>query len=187
MRMKRKECSTPDCSSLSHSQGFCKRHYNRWRRHGDPLAGRTPDGEPEKYLNEVALTYDGDECLLWPYGRNSKGYGTIKIDGRTVSVHRITCEALNGPAPHELMHAAHLCGRGFSGCVTRRHLKWATAAENLNDKFLHGTALSRLVPGADLKIKDMRSGGASIRDIAEAFGVSKGSIESALKRISRAA
>lgn len=32
------ECQVPDCSSPVRSRGWCRTHYDRWKRHGDPLA-----------------------------------------------------------------------------------------------------------------------------------------------------
>ena len=34
------ECAVQGCSRLSYARGWCQPHYNRWRRNGDPLAGR---------------------------------------------------------------------------------------------------------------------------------------------------
>jgi|GEM_PF-1591443 len=31
-------CSIEDCSNLAKKRGWCRRHYDSWRRHGDPLA-----------------------------------------------------------------------------------------------------------------------------------------------------
>lgn len=33
-------CSIPDCSKPRFCRGWCEAHYLRWRRHGDPQAGR---------------------------------------------------------------------------------------------------------------------------------------------------
>lgn len=32
-------CSIPDCSRKHASRGWCGAHYERWKRHGDPLSG----------------------------------------------------------------------------------------------------------------------------------------------------
>lgn len=37
--MTSRACSVDDCDKPHHSRGWCKRHYVRWLRHGDPLAG----------------------------------------------------------------------------------------------------------------------------------------------------
>lgn len=31
-------CAIPDCGGSSHSRGWCKKHYTKWLRYGDPLA-----------------------------------------------------------------------------------------------------------------------------------------------------
>jgi len=31
-------CTIPGCQSAHHSRGWCQDHYDRWRRHGAPLA-----------------------------------------------------------------------------------------------------------------------------------------------------
>lgn len=32
------QCSIEDCSGVELARGWCVKHYNRWKRHGDPLA-----------------------------------------------------------------------------------------------------------------------------------------------------
>ncbi|MER8602818.1 hypothetical protein NKH48_03350 [Mesorhizobium sp. M1233] len=118
---------------------MCWAHYHRLRRYGDPLAGRTPDGEPERYLREVVLTYEGDECLTWPYGRSGNGYGKLRVNGRKHIVSRLACEHVHGPAPTPEHEAAHSCGKGHLACVTKGHLSWKTAAANQADRLIHGT------------------------------------------------
>jgi hypothetical protein len=51
------------CPSPIHSQGLCKKHYNRWKRHGDPLIVNKR-GRPK---SEVPCTAD-DDCEDPPVG-----------------------------------------------------------------------------------------------------------------------
>jgi hypothetical protein len=37
-------CSVEGCDRPVHQRGWCRAHYMRWWRHGDPLAGRGPAG-----------------------------------------------------------------------------------------------------------------------------------------------
>ena len=41
-------CTVPDCDRPVKARGWCQKHYERWRRFGDPLtlAGRGPRGDP---------------------------------------------------------------------------------------------------------------------------------------------
>jgi hypothetical protein len=37
-------CSIESCERKTYSRGWCRRHYDKWRNHGDPLAGWDGDG-----------------------------------------------------------------------------------------------------------------------------------------------
>lgn len=144
-------CSIPDCGKPEKVRGWCNAHYNRWRRHGDPLAGGTPSGEPGRFFRKVVLAYEGDSCFPWPYGKDRKGYGQLWVDGKTHLVSRLVCEETHGAPPTRAHQAAHSCGRGHLGCVTKRHLSWKTPAENQADRLVHGThSRGELVNGAKL-------------------------------------
>lgn len=135
---KQKICSIEGCGKPTRRREWCGIHYDRWRRNGDPLAGRTAPGEPERFLREVVLKYDGDDCLIWPYARSKTGYAHIRRDRVTYIVSRIICEETNGPPPTPEHHAAHNCGRGHEGCIAKSHLTWKTLIENNEDKYKHG-------------------------------------------------
>jgi hypothetical protein len=118
---------------------MCQKHYLRQKRYGDPLGGRTPNGEPERYFREVVMAYEGDECLLWPYAKNERGYAVLQRGNRAKRLQRLICEERHGPPPTRKHEAAHSCGRGEDGCVTKRHLDWKTSKENKADMLVHGT------------------------------------------------
>lgn len=132
-------CSIPDCGKPSRGLGYCGSHYMRLRKHGDPLGGGTTNGEPQRFLREVALKHQDQSCLFWPYGKSGKGYGKVWIDGRYALVHRYVCTVANGPAPTPEHEAAHSCGKGHDSCISPIHLSWKTPSENAADKFLHDT------------------------------------------------
>jgi hypothetical protein len=142
-------CSTPGCRIV---RGLCRKHYQRFRKHGsaDPSAlKRAPRadlaapmarrGAPWAFLQE-ALTYEGDECLLWPYGKNNTGYGQINYEGRPRLAHRlVVCLLTDTPLDYEL-HVAHAPGICHTpACINPRHLRWATVTANSHDKWIDGT------------------------------------------------
>ncbi len=132
-------CSIPDCGKPHNSKGLCKKHYARFSKYGDPLFTKvTPGGYIQDFFETVVCTYEGDECLMWPYSVTPGGYASFWHGGRTNSVHRVLCAKVHGPPPlHH--HAAHSCGNGHLGCVNKNHLSWKSVKENSKDKIVHGT------------------------------------------------
>ena len=139
----------------------------------------TAYGEAQSFFRETVLPFTGDECLIWPYVRGGAGYyGQLRRDGRMQHVHRLACEAIYGPPPTSKHEAAHNCGKGRTGCVNPRHVRWATPAENHADMAVHGTiayggrnCAAKLTESDVLKIRSLR-GKMFQREIAERFGVS---------------
>jgi hypothetical protein len=86
------------------------------------------------------VSHQSNECLWWPMGRDTRGYGQAAYMGKLYRAHRLMCEFVHGPAPTPEHHAAHNCGNGHQGCVNPRHLSWKTASENQMDRKAHGTA-----------------------------------------------
>lgn len=170
-------CSIPNCGKPHKAHGWCENHYYRWRRHGDPLG--MAKGKAQRFYREVVLTYEGDECLIWPFA-TSKGYGRMRRDGRMLTVSRVVCEEVNGPPPTPAHDAAHSCGRGHLACVTKRHLSWKTSAGNKADMLLHGTHNrgdhhygAKLT---DEQVREIRSSDEQGIELATRFHVSQGHI-----------
>jgi hypothetical protein len=134
-------CSIEDCGKLHFAKTFCSRHYRRFHNHGDPLLTKIrADGKIKKFYKDVVLPYEGDECIIWPFSRNENGYGIWKNPkGGTAIVSRSLCEEIHGPPEMETYQAAHSCGNGKQGCVTKRHIFWKTKSENEREKLEHGT------------------------------------------------
>lgn len=172
-------CSIDGCGKPTIARGWCSKHWTRWQRHGDPLAGGTPkDGSVRKYFFEVVVPFDGDECLIWPFARDKYGYGKIELDEGSNLVHRRACEEVNGPPPDEPdIQAAHNCGNGHEGCCNPRHLRWATRYDNSMDRVQHGThnrgERHKMVKLTEAQVLEIRSlqGAVGRTELAERFGV----------------
>lgn len=83
-------------------------------------------------------TFAGDECLIWPFSGNQKGYGQLGYNGKLFKAHRFMCEQVHGAPPSLEHEACHSCGKGHDGCVNPRHLSWKTRSENCLDRSRHG-------------------------------------------------
>lgn len=179
-------CEIDGCGKPRFARGWCSAHWARWRRHGCPLGGRTPEGSLRAFY-EKALSYEGDECLTWPYGCTN-GYARMSLGGKMRSVPRLICEHRHGPPPTPQHDAAHSCGRGHLGCVAQHHLSWKTRAENLADQIDHGTHhrgerqwLSKLTRSDVRQIRSLR-GERKQCEIAAQFNISKQHVSAIMKR-----
>jgi hypothetical protein len=180
----RRTCSVDGCEKVHYARGWCGMHYMRWREHGDPLGGSTFEGEPLRWIKEVAIQHEGCGCLIWPFSKCNKGYGTVKHQGRTAKVHRLVCAIANGQPPGEKHHAAHSCGNGHLGCVNPRHLRWATAKENSRDTFIHGKRRRCGAKLSDCNVREIRrlSSVLPTQKIAKKFKVSCGTVRDVASR-----
>lgn len=134
-------CSAEGCTRKARTMLLCDAHYQRLRWSGSiDGTGKALRGEPAEYLSSVAMVYEGDDCLIWPFSRNAAGYATMFAKkGDTTIVSRAVCEMKRGRPPSPDHDAAHSCGKGHEGCINPHHLRWATKLENAADKFVHGT------------------------------------------------
>lgn len=97
------------------ARGYCRPHYNRWQRYGDPLAGKPPrprkvPGLPkgasaaDRFWSKVEKT---DTCWLWLGALDTQGYGQFHADGRRHKAHRF---------------AWRLAGRSLDGALVLDHM-----------------------------------------------------------------
>lgn len=132
-------CKIDGCNKPHRARGWCNAHWERWNRHGDPLLGRTPEGDPKRFL--AALCSDPpDECVIWPFSTKPCGYGELRHLGRSRLAHRVSWELFHGRTMPEDMDAAHsplVCHN--RACVNPLHIREATRSENQRDRDLDGT------------------------------------------------
>ena len=158
-----KACSVEGCNKNAHRSangrsGYCCGHYGRTIRGvgiAHPLG--TEKGAALSFLISASES-KSCECIVWPFARHKNGYGMITRQRKKHYVHRAVCEIVHGSPPGDgrKIHAAHSCGNGHLGCCNGSHLRWATVAENANDRAIHGTKLfGESVSGARLTIAEI--------------------------------
>jgi len=162
-------CSVTECDGRAITRGLCNKHYQRWLKYGDPLAGATFRGSGLKWLREN-LDCSDEGCLIWPFGRSSKGYGHVLFEGVVTNASRVMCIFAHGNPPTEKHQAAHSCGNGHLGCVNPRHLRWATQSENQIDAIFHGTGRATITPDQAQRIRDLSRLGVGPTEIARRVG-----------------
>lgn len=81
--------------------------------------------------NTPGWVEDGAGCHIWVGCRNDRGYGSVRVNGRTISAHRARYEREVGPIPEgmELDHFA--CDNGPGCCCNPRHCRPVTRRENI--------------------------------------------------------
>ena len=130
-------CAIPGCNKFVFGHGFCSAHYSRWRRHGDPLAGRTTPGTPvELRLWPFIKRGDPDQCWEWQGPRDKAGYGWLKINGTTISAYRLAYQLLTKTIVPTGLTMDHLCRN--PPCCNPKHLQPVPERTNL----LRGTGTS---------------------------------------------
>lgn len=78
----------------------------------------------QKFLDKVHKT---ETCWLWTAGKTPKGYGKLKVQGKTLSAHRLSYELYKGEIPEGLT-IDHLCF--IKHCTNPSHLEAVTNQEN---------------------------------------------------------
>lgn len=175
-------CSIDGCGNKHDAKGYCSRHLYHFRKCGDPLGGRrgASPGEPLRWVAEHA-SYEGDDCIVWPFEKSRYGYGVVKHDGKRRVASRVMCEAVHGAAPAEGMDAAHSCGNGHLGCMNPTHLRWATRKQNIEDMRRHGSFIvgilkkSKIHPDTVVQIRS-KIGIVSQTSLAKSLGLRQSEI-----------
>ena len=177
--MPKRICSIEGCESPVYGHGWCKLHWQRNYRTGSPHTIRcAPNGALMAWLRDAVANRDRSEgCWEWPFARREFGHGYIEYEGRNYSAHAVALILSGSPRPKGLL-ALHSCDN--PPCVNPAHLRWGTGADNHDDMAIRNRVLrGESHPSTTLTLSDVlaiRSDPRRWSDIAEAYGISKGSV-----------
>lgn len=119
-------CSVDGCVSKPLARSWCGKHYDRWRRHGDPsvVIGKRYANPEESF---ALRTRRIGECLVWVGAKDGGGYGQMQNKGQRTKTHRYAWERANGPVPSG-MEVDHLCRN--PSCCRIEHLRLGSHKQN---------------------------------------------------------
>ncbi len=139
-------------------------------------------GGATKRMIEEAFAEETDDCLIWPFSLDAKGYPQAMDAHGFYKPHRRICEMAYGAPPSPKHHAAHLCG--IRACLNKRHLEWSTPFENAQHKFMHGTGYRGKRTLNDQQVIDIRTrwrNGAMMKDLAAEYGLTANPVSKIVK------
>lgn len=177
-------CSVAGCDRKHLAKGYCRSHYERFRRHGDAEGGRASPGNAMAFLLG-AVRSETDACLVWPYSVDGGGYGKISINGRLIGVPSEVLSRTGQPKPsaaHVSAHAPLICHT--PRCINPRHLRWATTAENMADRALDGTENKGIQHGnailTDEAVRSIRRARKPVSQLSRDYVVSEATVRDVL-------
>lgn len=129
-------CTVDKCENAIYALGLCRMHYQRNRKHGDPLAGIKNHAPPEERFWRFVEKSEG--CWKWT-GNKASGYGRFavgaKADGYFLA-HRFSWTLHNNQEIPEGMFVMHKCDN--PECTNPEHLILGTPKENTQDMIAKG-------------------------------------------------
>lgn len=125
-----KVCSIEGCEKKLLARGWCSKHYQRWKSHGDALAEVNVHYDtPEEAF--AARTEWRNGCLVWTGHVQDAGYGVIQVKGRNMKAHRYAFIEAFGPVERhiEIDHRCH-----NKACCNISHLRALGKQQNQENR-----------------------------------------------------
>lgn len=188
MAGRNRTCSAPECDRPVKGRGLCVRHYQLARKDG--TAAQHPLRVPlrDRLYDAIDRSGGPDSCWIWTRGKSS-GYGVVGTEnspkGSTL-VHRLIAAEVYGPLSEDDV-VMHSCDN--PPCCNPKHLIVATQAANIEDCERKGRGnhprgssvlTSKLTEEEVTRMRVMRQGGLSIRDLSDLFRVGTTAVAYAL-------
>jgi predicted XRE-type DNA-binding protein len=112
-------------------------------------------------------------CWVWTGAVDSRGYGTVKLSGRQIAVHRLSAHFHLGMALDSREWVLHSCDN--PPCFFPDHLFLGTAEANVQDMFAKGRSRNGTTKLTETDVREIRlhwaSGKVSQAELARHYGV----------------
>jgi len=136
---------------------------------------------PSRFWNKAIIT-GADDCWEWMAAKYAKGYGQIRIDGKTQRAHRVAWELTHGKIPDDML-VMHTCDN--PSCINPRHLRLGTPQDNSTDMVTKGRSASGEEDGNSKlvarEVQSIKTDGRGARELSQIHGVSTVCIYDILK------
>lgn len=134
-------CAVDGCDKLRERRQWCIAHYKRWKRHGDPLAGGTPQRTgftlDEILDHELARARrDDNGCLIAQCCIGAQGYAVISRGRKRYTVPRLILQRKLRRKLSQKEVTRHTCD--VRACIEPEHLIPGTQADNTDDMMKRG-------------------------------------------------
>lgn len=127
MDKRTRTCNFDGCERPQLAKGLCSPHYTQQRK-GKVLAPiRVRQSFEQRFWSKVDKNASGG-CWIWTASTSTDGYGQIKLNGRAVTVHRVSWEWVHGRIPANSL-LDHRCAN--RRCVNPKHLRVVTNSQNM--------------------------------------------------------
>lgn len=127
-------CTVSGCERSQQARGWCRAHYNRWWKFGDPGLKFEPKLDIGDLLrSKLKPTING--CLEFVGASNPSGYGAISFNGRQEGAHRVAYKLWVGSIPEGKI-ICHSCDN--PPCCNINHLYAGTYSDNMQDMIWKG-------------------------------------------------
>lgn len=176
-------CNVETCEAPTHAKGYCKLHYTRWSRTGDPTKAHRMQPRSRPLAERIADLTDRsagpDACWPWTGTRYGNNYGVMQYRNVVKQAHVWAYQSATGEVVPDGMFVLHSCDN--PPCCNPAHLRVGTHQANMDDKVsrdrqsrLPGEAhpSHRLSDADVLEIRRSGAAGVTQRVLAERFGVS---------------
>lgn len=179
------DCKVEGCGPVAgrHGLGFCSKHYQRYKKHGDPTytVNAPRDLGLEDHLKWKGWSVSDSGCWVYDGATDGWGYGILNHKGRMLGAHRVAYAVWVGDITDELI-VRHTCDN--PPCINPKHLLSGTHGDNASDRGSRNRAgAAKVTVEQVLEIRHLRNTiDMTLQQIADTYGLSRDGVASIVYR-----